>query len=150
MTEASALGFAGQQKAATAFLGTVLESGADPLLKAQADLLESVALAMTDWMQRRQEAVVEAQRLIARLQTVASPAEMLKTQQEWMAGAFQRMNADAIAYQASATQLLEKSRHWVGRSVETAADASAPQANARPAGSKPVVVVRSGIRSART
>ena len=119
MTESSAIpGFAEQRNAATAFLGTVLNSGADPMLKAQADLLDSVGTAMTNWLQRRQEAVVDAQRLIAQLQAVSSPAEMLKAQQEWMAAAFQRMNADAIAYQTSATQLVEKSRHWVGRTVE--------------------------------
>jgi hypothetical protein len=145
MTDTSALGFARQ---ASASLESRQQSGADPVLKAQADLLETVASAMTDWMQRRQEAVVEAQRLIARLQTVASPAEMLKTQQEWMAGALQRMNADAIAYQASAMQLLEKSRHWVGHNVETEADSVALQVHARPTGMKPVVV-RSGSRSAR-
>jgi hypothetical protein len=98
MTEQSPIpGFAGQQNAATAFIGTMLNSGA----------------------QRRQEAVVDAQRLVAQLQAVSSAAEMLKVQQEWMGGAFQRMNADAIAYQAPAMQLIEKSRHWVGQSVET-------------------------------
>jgi hypothetical protein len=141
MTESSAIpGFGEQQNAATAFIGTVLNSGADPMLKAQADLLDSVGTAMTDWLQRRQEAVVDAQRLIAQLQAVSSPAEMLKAQQEWMAGAFQRMNADAIAYQASAAQLVEKSRHWVGRTVETTNGTSQPNANARAASPKPVAV----------
>jgi hypothetical protein len=95
---------------------------------------------MNDWLQRRQEAIVEAQRLIAQLQAVSSPAEMLKAQQEWMGGAFQRMNADAIAYQASAMQLIEKSRHWVGRTVETTNGTSPPHVNARAAGPKPVPV----------
>jgi hypothetical protein len=63
---------------------------------------------------------------------------MLKAQQEWMAAAFQRMNADAIAYQASATQLVEKSRHWVGRTVQTMDGAPEPHANAR--APKPVPV----------
>ena len=139
MNESSAMpGFAEQQNTATSFIGTMVNSGADPMRKAQADLLESVATGMADWLQRRQEAVVAAQRLIAQLQTVSGPAEMLKAQQEWMGAAFQRMNADAIAYQAAAMQLVEKSRHWVGRSVETTNDASQSPVNARAAGPKPM------------
>jgi len=110
-------GFAEQQDTATPLIGTMVNSGADAMRKAQADLLDSVGTAMTDWLQRRQEAVVDAQRLIAQLQAVSGPAEMLKAQQEWMAGAFRRMNADAIAYQASAMQLVEKSRNWVGQNA---------------------------------
>jgi hypothetical protein len=131
-------GFAEQQDTATPLIGTMVNSGADAMRKAQADLLESVATGMADWLQRRQEAVVDAQRFIAQLQTVSGPAEMLKAQQEWMGGAFQRMNADAIAYQASAMQLIEKSRHWGGRSIETTNDAAQPPVNARTAGPKPV------------
>jgi hypothetical protein len=138
MTVQSAIpGFAEQQNAATAFIGTMLNSGADPMLKAHADLLETVGMAMTDWLQRRQEAVAEAQQLIAQLQAVSGPAEMLKAQQAWMGGAFQRMNADAIAYQASAMQLVEKSRHWVGQDLGTTNDASPPPVNAPAAGQKP-------------
>jgi hypothetical protein len=141
MTETSAApGLAEQQTMVTTFIGTVLNSGAEPLLKAQADLLDTAGTAVTDWLQRRQEAVMEAQRLVACLQAVRSPAEMLKAQQEWMTGAFQRLNADAAAYQASAVQLVEKSRHWVGKSVETGVDAPPRHANARPTGPKPVPV----------
>lgn len=139
MTKSTAIpGFAEQQNAATAFIGTLLNSGADPMLKAHADVLESVGTAMTGWLQRRQEAVADAQRLIAQLQAVSGPGEMLKAQQEWMGGAFQRMNADAIAYQASAMQLAEKSRHWVGQSVETTNGTSQAQENLRTPGVRPV------------
>jgi hypothetical protein len=46
------------------------------------------------------------------------------------------MNADAIAYQASAMQLAEKSRHWVGRSVETTNDTSQAHGNLRSVGAR--------------
>jgi hypothetical protein len=69
---------------------------------------------------------------------------MLKVQQEWMGGAFQRMNADAIAYQASAMHLAEKSRRWVGQSVETTNGISQPHGTIRPGpgGLKPVPVAK--------
>ena len=146
MTESSAIpGFAEQQNAATAFIGTMVNSGADAMRQAQADLLESVATAMAGWLQRRHAAVVDAQQLIAQLQTVTGPAEMLKAQQEWMGGAFQRMNADAIACQASAMQLVEKSGRWVGKSVKTTNDASQPPVNPRAAGPKPVPVAAKAV-----
>jgi hypothetical protein len=143
MTETSAFpGVAEQGKAATAFIGSVLNSGADPMLmlKAQTDLLDSVGTAMTDWLQRRQEAVVDAHRLIAQLQAVSNPAELQKAQQEWIAGVFQCMNADAIAYQASAMQLVEKSMHCFGRNVETTNGTPQLHANSRAEGPKPVLV----------
>ena len=132
-------GVAEQRNSAKAFIGTMVNSGADAVRTAQADLLESVATSMADWLQRRQEAVVDAQRLISQLQSVSGPAEMLKAQQEWMGGAFQRMTADAAAYQASAMQLIEKSRHWVGRKGDAPNEASQPQAG-RATGLKPVPV----------
>jgi hypothetical protein len=55
-----------------------------------------------------------------------------------MGGAFQRMNADAIAYQASAMQLIEKSRQWVGQSVETTNGTSQAHEILRTAGAWPV------------
>jgi hypothetical protein len=143
MTEISAVpGFAEQEKTAAAFIGTILNSGADPMLmlKAQTDLLDGVGTAMTDWLQRQHEAVVDAQRLIAQVQAVSNPAEMLKAQQEWVVGVFQRMNADANAYQASAMQLVEKWTHWVGRSVEMTNGTPQLPVNSRAAGPKPVSV----------
>jgi hypothetical protein len=139
MTLSSAIpGFAEQQNAAAALIGTMLNSGTDPMLKAHADVLECAGTALTDWLQRRQAAVVEAQRLIAQLQAVSGPAEMLKAQQEWMGAAFQRMNADAIAYQASAMQLIEKSRLWVGQTIDATTRASQPPSNAPTPGPKAV------------
>jgi len=70
-----------QQKTASAFFGSVLNSGADPVLKAQADILISVENTVTGWLRHRQEAVVEAQNLIARLSTGGDPSELLKVQQ---------------------------------------------------------------------
>jgi hypothetical protein len=141
MTETSAFpGFVEQQKAGTEFIGTVLNSGLDPklMLKAQTDLLDSVGTTTTEWLQRRQEAVVDAHRVIAQLQAITSPAEMLKAQQEWVAGVFQRMNADAIAFQASAMQLIEKSMHCFGRYVETTNGTLQPHVASLAANLKPV------------
>jgi hypothetical protein len=93
---------------------------------------------MTSWLQHRQEDVADAQRLVAQLQADASPAEMLKVQQDWVAGVFQRMNAEAIAFQASAMQMVEKSMHCHGGNGETANDTTTPHAAQHAADLKPV------------
>jgi hypothetical protein len=130
--------FVEQQKAAAAFVGSVLNSGADPLLKAQADLLVSVESTMTDWLQRRHEAVAETQRLVARMRTISDPAELMKAQQDWVSGAFRRLAADAAAAQSATLQLVERSRGWVQQAAD-AAEAVAPHAaDAARAAAKPI------------
>jgi len=130
MTETPAtLDIAEQQKNTAAFIGSVLNSSADPLLKAQADLLESVESTVTDWLHRRHEAVVDTQKLVARLRTINDPAEMLKAQQDWVTGAFRRLAADAAAAQSATLELVERSRGWIQQEVETAAESVAAAAD---------------------
>lgn len=121
------LNIAEHQKAASAFLGSVLNSGADPVLKAQADLLESVEATVTDWLHRRHEAVVDTQRLVASVRASSDPADILKAQQDWVSGAFRRLAADAAAAQAAALQLVDRSRTWMQQGAE-AVESIAPQA----------------------
>lgn len=113
MTETTATpDVAAQQKAAATFIGAVLNSGTDPLLKAQADILVSVESTFTDWLRRRHEAVVDTQNLVARMRANSDPGELLKAQQDWLSGAFRRLSADAAAYQSATQQLMERSRGW--------------------------------------
>ena len=78
----------------------MLNLGAEALLGLQADLLVGIEFALTDWMHRRHEAVLDAQRLIARARETQDTNELLRAQQEWMAGALRRMAADAASFQS--------------------------------------------------
>ncbi len=141
MTETTAApDIAAQQKAAATFIGSVLNSGTDPLLKAQADILVSVETAFTDWVRRRHEAVVETQNLVARLRTNSDPAEMLKAQQEWLSGAFRRLSADAASYQSATQQLVERSRAWFPLGTEFADSVVSQATEASRAVTKPLRV----------
>ena len=84
---------------------------------------------MTEWLHRRHEAVLDAKRLIARVRESQDVNELLRAQQDWMAGAFRRMAADAGGFQSA---LMFASR--IGREAEeksrTAADAGATAAAA--------------------
>jgi hypothetical protein len=123
-----------QQKVATALLGSAMSTSAEPMLKAQADLLASAESTMTDWLHRRREAVADTQRLVSRLHGSTDPAEFLKVQQEWMAGVFNRLAADATAYQSATQRLMDHARSWFSQSAESTASqvATATRAAAKP------------------
>jgi hypothetical protein len=141
MTETTtASDVAAHQKTATAFIGSVLNSGADPLLKAQADILVSVESTFSDWLRRRHEAVVDTQNLVARLRTNNDPAELLKAQQDWISAAFRRLSADAAAYQSATQQLLERSRGWFPLGTEFADSVVSQATEATRAVTKPLRV----------
>jgi hypothetical protein len=145
MTETTASADAtAQQKTTAAFFGSVLNSGTDPLLKAQADILSSVETTVTDWLHRRQEAVAETQNLVARLSTSSDPAELLKLQQEWVSGAIRRLSADAAAYQTATQQLVERARGWFPQATEIADNIAANTAAATRAAGKSLRVAKAG------
>lgn len=140
MTETTAASdVAAQQKTAAAFIGSILNSGADPLLKAQADILVTVETTMTDWLHRRQEGLAETQTLVARLRTSSDPADFLKAQQEWISGAIRRLSADAAAYQSATQQFVDRARSWFPNGIDGTTNVAAASDTARPAG-KPLRV----------
>ncbi len=134
MTETTASASAAeQQKTTAALFGALLIPSPDPMLKAHADLLESVEMTMTGWLRRRHEAIVETQSLVSRLRNSSDPADFVTAQQEWVSGEFRRLAADAAACQSAAHDLVERARHWYpngAQCMESAASAAAGAANA--------------------
>ena len=91
-----------QRTASTFFAAAFSPQGAEALLSAQAEFLQRMGSAMNDWMHRRHEAVVDAQRVVARMRDTSDVSEIFKAQQEWIAGEFERLSADAAACQSMA------------------------------------------------
>lgn len=87
-----------QKLAANVIASTLCNSGTEAFLNAQADLMKGVETAMTEWLHRRQEGIEEAYRLIARVRDSRDVTDILKAQQEWAAGALQRLAADVTTY----------------------------------------------------
>jgi transposase-like protein len=131
-----------QQKTAAAFVGTVFNTGAEPLLKAQAEILESVESSVTGWLHRRHEGVADTKLLVERLRASSDPAEILKAQQEWVTGAFRRLAADAAAAQAATLHLVERSQGWIKQGSEAAESVAPHAAEAARAAMKPVRMSR--------
>jgi hypothetical protein len=88
--------FAEQARSATAFLGSALfGQSADALFKVENDMLASAETVMTEWLQRRREAVSDTQRLFSRIRDSHDLSDVFKAQQEWMSGALRRLADDA-------------------------------------------------------
>lgn len=107
--------------AANLIASTFCNSGTEAFLSAQADLMKGVETAMTEWLHRRQEGIDEAYRLIARVRDSRDITDILKAQQDWAAGALQRLAADVSTYPA----LLAKAGERVGEATaQTVGDAA--------------------------
>jgi hypothetical protein len=114
-----------QQKTASAFLGSLLNVGVEPMLKAQADLLIALETTMNEWLRRRHEAIAGAQQLVERLRASNDPTEVMKAQQEWATGVFHLLAADASALQAASMQMMDGAKSWAQQSAEKVAPQAA-------------------------
>jgi len=89
-----------------------LNWGIGTLLNAQADMLASTGAVMSDWLQRRHEAVLDTRQLISRMHVGAEPAEAFKTQREFVSHFFQRLAAEVDAYQTTTQHIMKCAPHW--------------------------------------
>ena len=87
------------QKTAAALIASTFCNGAtEAFLDAQAGLLKGVETVMTEWLHRREEAIADAHRLVARMQESRDVSEIWNAQQEWAVGALRRFAADVTVY----------------------------------------------------
>jgi len=95
-----------QARAAASVLGSALfNPGTEVLLKSEAEFLASAESTMVEWLHRRREAVLDAQRLFVRMRECRDLTDLFNAQQDWVAGAFDRLAADAESYGKTALSL---------------------------------------------
>ena len=116
------------------------------LLTVQADFLLVLENAITEWLNRRHEAIIDTQRLVSRISDTQDPTELWKAQQDWITNELRRLAADAAGYHSAATQMIAS----VGQRISGAAQAGA---DARPGddqdATKPVRTRTAGERLAQ-
>lgn len=86
--------------AANLIATTFCNGGTEAFLDAQADLLKGFETATTAWLHRRQEAIADTYRLLARMRDSRDVLDIWKAQQDWATGAMQRLAADISSYPA--------------------------------------------------
>jgi ribose 5-phosphate isomerase len=112
-----AFDLAEQQKALASMINTgFFADRTKDLLSVQADFLMGLENAITEWLNRRHEAIVDTQRLVSRLGDTQDPAEVWKAQQEWIANELHRLAADAAGCRQAASQVVA----GLGRRIEAA------------------------------
>jgi hypothetical protein len=115
-----------QKIAANLLASTFCNGGTEAFLDAQADMLKGVETAMAEWLNRRREAVLDAQRLVTRMRESRDVTAIWQAQQEWAAGALQRLAADVATYPAlfakPANQAVEQTRAMVSETAQRVAE----------------------------
>ena len=110
--------------AANLIATTFCNGGTEAFLDAQTDLLKGVENAATAWLHRRQEAIAETYRLLARVRDSRDVLDIWKAQQDWATGALQRLAADMSSYPtliANAGQRAgEAAKQGVGEAMKAA------------------------------
>lgn len=103
----SAFDFSEQQRAGAAlFSNAVFNQGLEAMLAAQASLFVNGEAMLMAWMNRRHEAILDAQRLLARMRDCRDFSDAVQAQQEWMSGALKRLTDDAAGYQQAVQMLV--------------------------------------------
>jgi len=93
----SGFDLAEQQRAGSAFLASaVFNPGAEAMLAAQAAMFVEGEGVLIAWLNRRHEAILDMQRLFARMRECRDLDEATQMQQEWIGRAFKRLADDAL------------------------------------------------------
>lgn len=84
------------------------------LVEGQAELLDEVDQAAQRWMENRRAAIDAMRQAISEMQQMRDFSDILRVQQEWWAGAWQRFNTDFQALASLATHYQRRAMMWGG------------------------------------
>lgn len=101
---------------------SAIATGGDAWMEGQAELLEQVDQMSQRWMQRQREAIDAARQSIAEMQRARDLADVMRVQQEWLAGTWQRLASDFQALTSLALQYQRRAMMWAGEAAETAGE----------------------------
>jgi hypothetical protein len=92
--------FIEQQRAGSAvFTNALFNQGTEAMLAAQAAMFVNGEGVLMAWLNRRHEAILDMQRLFARMRECRDISEAMQAQQEWMSGTLKRLTDDAASCQ---------------------------------------------------
>ena len=98
-------------------------------------VFSGVETMMTEWLRRREEAIADAHRLVARMQESRDVSEIWNAQQEWAVGALRGFAADVTVYPALFTaagwRVSETTKQSVAEVTPRASDVLAKPAIAK-------------------
>lgn len=103
-------------------VASAMASGGDAWMEGHAELLEQIDQMQRRCMQSQREAIEAARQSIAELQQARDLADVMRVQQDWLAGTWQRFATDVQALTSLALHYQRRTLNWAGEAAETAGE----------------------------
>jgi hypothetical protein len=101
---------------------SAMATGGDAWMEGHAELIEQIDRISQCWMQSQREAVEATRQSIAEMQRARDLSDVMRVQQEWLAGAWQRFTVDFQALTSLALHYQRRTMNWAGDAVEGAGE----------------------------
>jgi hypothetical protein len=118
---------------------SAMVTGGDAWMESHAELLEQIDQISRRWLQSQREAIDATRQSIAELQRARDLSDVMRVQQDWLAGTWQRFTADFQTLTSIALYYQQRTMNWAGEAAEVAGDQMrrGEQAMLSAAGAKP-------------
>jgi hypothetical protein len=101
---------------------STMAAGGDAWMEGQAELLERIDQISQRWMQSQREAIDATRQSIAEMQRARDLSDIMRVQQEWVSGTWQRFTTDFQALASLALQYQRRNMNWAGEAAEIAGE----------------------------
>jgi hypothetical protein len=101
---------------------SAMATGGDAWMEGHAELLEQVDQISRRWMQSQREAIDATRQSIAELQRARDLGDVMRVQQDWLAGTWQRFASDFQALTSLALHYQRRTMNWAGETAEAAGE----------------------------
>ena len=101
---------------------SAMATGGDAWIESHAELLEQVDQISRRWMQSQREALEATRQSIADMQRARDLTDIMRVQQDWLNGSWQRFAADVQALTSLALHYQRRTMNWAGDAAEAAGE----------------------------
>ena len=124
---------------ATKRVVSAMTTGGDAWMESHAELLEQIDQVSRRWLQSQREAIDATRQSIAELQRARDLSDVMRVQQDWLAGTWQRFTVDIQALTSMALYYQRRTMNWAGEAAEVGGEQMrrGEQAMLSAAGAKP-------------
>lgn len=118
---------------------STMATGGEAWMEGHAELLDQIDQVSRRWLQSQREAIDATRQSIAELQRARDLADVMRVQQDWLAGTWQRFTTDLQALTSMALYYQRRTMNWAGEAVEAGGEQMrrGEQAMLSAAGAKP-------------
>ena len=130
---------AAEAMATTKRVVSAMATGGDAWMESHAELLEQIDQVSRRWLQSQREAIEATRQSIAELQRARDLSDVMRVQQDWLAGTWQRFTTDLQALTSMALYYQRRTMTWAGEAAEMGGEQTrrGEQMMLSAAGSKP-------------